>query len=181
MFNKKKQLTDRQYYSRLSRTFATTSKQLLWIIVINSIIWIYFSYILAYMGKDQIAETLSSNICNVLLGNIVSYVISKTVENVFQYNGIGGTSTYIDPYNNRTQQNIIIAGSDQSNTSGTIVTPTVPTVTNPTEVITATTESNTVTDSTSTATSTLTGVDPELNPSVSTKQNTPESGNPEPN
>lgn len=70
----------------LGKTFATTSKQLVWFYSINGVAWIWCSYILAFMGKDQIAESLSSNVCSVIIGQIGFYMISKTVENVFKYN-----------------------------------------------------------------------------------------------
>lgn len=73
---------------QLVNTINTTSKQLLWLFSINGVIWIWCSYILAFMGRENIAEALSSNVCTVVLGQIGFYLISKTVENVFQYNDI---------------------------------------------------------------------------------------------
>lgn len=71
----------------------STSKQLLWILVINGILWIWCSYVLAFMGRDQIAESLSSNVCTVIIGQIIAYYLSKTIENVFKFNDIGGPAT----------------------------------------------------------------------------------------
>lgn len=42
------------------------------------------------MGKDQIAESLSSNVCTVIIGQIIAYFLTKTVENVFKNNNFGG-------------------------------------------------------------------------------------------
>ena len=78
----------------LSRTFATTSKQLIWVFSINGILWIWCSYVLAFMGKDQIAESLSSNVCTVIIGQLVAFLVTKTIENVFRYNDFGGKSSY---------------------------------------------------------------------------------------
>ena len=46
------------------------------------------------MDKMQIAESLSSNVCTVVLGQMGMYLITKTLENCFKYNegGIFGTS-----------------------------------------------------------------------------------------
>lgn len=76
----------------LAKTLQTTTKQLIWWFTIHGTIWIYLSYILAFTEHTQIAETLSSNVCTVVIGSMGMYVISKTVENVFKYNDLGGTS-----------------------------------------------------------------------------------------
>lgn len=72
----------------LAKTFATTSKQLLWFYSINGVLWIWCSYILAFMDRVQIAEALSSDVCKIVLGQIGFYLISKTIENIFKYNDI---------------------------------------------------------------------------------------------
>lgn len=83
------------FYDRLARTLATTSKQLIWILTINGILWIWTSYILAFIGREQIAESLSTNVCTVVLGGIVTYIISSAVTNIFRYNEkLGGRSVY---------------------------------------------------------------------------------------
>lgn len=79
----------------ISMNMVSTSKQLLWVLITNAILWIWCSYILAFMGRDQIAEALSTNVCSVILGQIAAYFISKTIENVFKFNNIGGPATAI--------------------------------------------------------------------------------------
>ena len=74
------------FYNALSNTLATTSKQLIWVYSINGIAWIWCSYILAFLDKTQIAETLSENVCKVIIGQIGFYLVTKMVENVFKYN-----------------------------------------------------------------------------------------------
>lgn len=78
----------------LAKTLQSTSKQLIWLFSINGILWIWCSYALAFMDKMQIAESLSSNVCTVVLGQMGMYLITKTLENCFKYNegGIFGTS-----------------------------------------------------------------------------------------
>ena len=77
-----------------AKTLQSTSKQLIWLFSINGILWIWCSYALAFMDKMQIAESLSSNVCTVVLGQMGMYLITKTLENCFKYNegGIFGTS-----------------------------------------------------------------------------------------
>lgn len=79
-----------KFANAMAATFATTSKQLVWVYTINGIAWIWCSYILAFMGRDQIAESLSSNVCSVVIGQIGFYLVTKTVENIFKYNNIIG-------------------------------------------------------------------------------------------
>jgi len=72
----------------LAKTFSSTSKQLIWFYSINGVAWIWCSYVLAFMGRGQIAESLSSNVCTIVIGQIGFYLITKTIENVFKYNDI---------------------------------------------------------------------------------------------
>lgn len=81
----------------LMETLQTTSKQLIWIFSINGILWIWCSYALAFMQRDQIAEALSTNVCTVIIGQMGMYLVSKTVENVFKYNNFKHTGVS-DPH-----------------------------------------------------------------------------------
>ena len=83
-----------RHKNALAKTLQSTSKQLIWLFSINGILWIWCSYALAFMDKMQIAESLSSNVCTVVLGQMGMYLITKTLENCFKYNegGIFGTS-----------------------------------------------------------------------------------------
>ena len=87
--------SDEKYYSRQNRKMISTTKKLIWLLTINGILWIWCSYALAWFDKIQIAESLSSNVCTVIIGQTLGYLITKTVENVFRYNPkLGGESTY---------------------------------------------------------------------------------------
>lgn len=45
-----------------------------------ALIDLQLSYILAFMGREQIAETLSSDICNVVIGTILGYLAKSFFE-----------------------------------------------------------------------------------------------------
>ena len=77
-----------KFTNGLVKTFSSTSKQLIWFYSINGVAWIWCSYVLAFMGRGQIAESLSSNVCTIVIGQIGFYLITKTIENVFKYNDI---------------------------------------------------------------------------------------------
>ena len=84
------------HYRKQTKRWHSTTKCLLWFIIINSVAWIWCSYILAWFDKVQIAESLSSNVCTVARGQIFGYLITKTVENIFKYNNFGGKSKYTE-------------------------------------------------------------------------------------
>lgn len=86
-----------QFQLRLYKTLATTSKQLIWFFAINGVLWIWCSYILAFIGKEQIAESLSSTVCQVIIGTCVAYLVTSTVENVSKYNPIFAKYRQIEP------------------------------------------------------------------------------------
>ena len=91
---KKRMLRNERIRDSLAANLMSTTKQLVWLFSINGILWIWCSYVLAFMDKVQIAESLSSNVCTVVLGQLGMYLITKTVENVFRYNDFGGKSLY---------------------------------------------------------------------------------------
>lgn len=106
----KRELTDSEFYSRHSRRMINTSTKLIWLLTINGILWIWCSYLLAWFDKVQIAESLSSNVCNVVIGQTLGYLITKTIENVFRYNPkFGGDSTYPEDVANRSAQTTVTA------------------------------------------------------------------------
>lgn len=94
---KKKKETPGAFASALAKTLATTSKQLVWVYAINSVLWIWCSYLLAFMNKYQIAETLSSTVCTIVIGQLAFYLVTSTVENIFKYNDIFGPRMKYDP------------------------------------------------------------------------------------
>ncbi len=60
-------------------------KRMLNFILVNSIGMMWCSYILAWFGKTEIAETLSKTIVTAVIGVVVPYFVTKTIENVSKY------------------------------------------------------------------------------------------------
>lgn len=60
-------------------------KRLLNFILINSIGMMWCSYVLAWFGKAEIAETLSKTVTTAIVGVVIPYLITKTIENVSKY------------------------------------------------------------------------------------------------
>lgn len=133
---KKRELRIERIKDSLAGNLMSTTKQLVWLFSINGILWIWCSYVLAFMDKIQIAESLSSNVCTVVIGQMAMYLLTKTVENVFRYNEkFGGRSTYsydaqtadcpevVEVNNNTTESEETIYGTEESNYTGDQVDP----------------------------------------------------------
>ena len=52
----------------------------------HSTIWVYMSYILAFRGAEDIAESLSRVIVSEIIAVLLGYMIKAVVENVFKHN-----------------------------------------------------------------------------------------------
>ncbi len=76
-------------YNVLTQNVYSTTKLLVWFFSLNSAAWIWCSYILAFLDKTQIAESLSNTVCTIVIGQMVGYLLTKTVENIFKYNDFG--------------------------------------------------------------------------------------------
>lgn len=70
----------------------TFTKIVVIVLMANGIAWTWCSYYLAYVGRIEIAETLSTNVVKEILGVALLYCIKATIENVFKYNQVGGES-----------------------------------------------------------------------------------------
>ena len=71
--NKKQKYDFKSLLSHLK--LETYTKRLVFVIVLISIIDLQLSYILAFMDKVQIAESLSNQICITILGTVIVYMI----------------------------------------------------------------------------------------------------------
>lgn len=68
-------------------------KSLLSFILINSVGMMWCSYLLAWCGKTDIAETLSKTVATAIVGVVIPYLVTKTVENVSKYGSrLNGTT-----------------------------------------------------------------------------------------
>lgn len=65
---------------------AETTKRVIWACLLNGIAWVWCSYILAYMDKVQIAESLSQVAVTEIIGVVLAYCIKSAVENLSKNN-----------------------------------------------------------------------------------------------
>lgn len=68
-------------YKKWLQTF---SKKAVAIILAVSLMDLQLSYVLAFMGKEQIAESLSSEIASVIVGVMVGYFMKALFETFFE-------------------------------------------------------------------------------------------------
>ena len=68
-------------YKKWLQTF---SKKAVAIILVVSLIDLHLSYILAFLGKERIAESLSSEIANVIVGVMLGYFMKALFETFFE-------------------------------------------------------------------------------------------------
>ena len=58
----------------------------MWLCLINGFAWVWCSYLLAYLGREQIAESLSQVALAEILGVVLAYAIKSLVENLSKNN-----------------------------------------------------------------------------------------------
>lgn len=68
-------------YGKWLQTF---TKKAVAAILVFSLIDLQLSYILAFMGKDQIAESLSSTIASTVIGVMLGYFLKSLFETFFE-------------------------------------------------------------------------------------------------
>lgn len=67
-------------------TKTETMKKIVWICLINGFAWVWCSYLLAYLGREQIAENLSQVAVTEIVGVVLAYAIKSLLENLSKNN-----------------------------------------------------------------------------------------------
>lgn len=65
---------------RKKKRYVTFTKRFFKIILINANIWVYLSFVLAFMGKQEIAESISVQAIITIIGVFASYCIKSAYE-----------------------------------------------------------------------------------------------------
>lgn len=68
----------------MKKWLKTFTKKAVTIIMVVSLIDLQLSYILAFLGKEQIAESLSSEIATVIIGVMLGYFMKALFETFFE-------------------------------------------------------------------------------------------------
>lgn len=69
-----------------SKKKATTMKVIVWVCLLNGVAWVWTSYALAWLGKEQIAESLSQVALTEIIGVVLVYALKSLVENLSKNN-----------------------------------------------------------------------------------------------
>lgn len=82
--------TIKKFFKYLNQSYAKIAINF---VLINSILMMWCSYVLAWFDKISIAESLSSTVADVIVGTIIAYLCTKTIENVSKYGSrLNGTA-----------------------------------------------------------------------------------------
>lgn len=63
-----------------------TTKIIVWVCLLNGFAWVWCSYILAWLGKEQIAESLSQVAVTEIIGVVLVYCLKAAIENLSKNN-----------------------------------------------------------------------------------------------
>ena len=64
----------------------TTMKRIVWLCLLNGIAWVWCSYILAWCGRADIAESLSKVAITEIIGVVLVYASKSLMENLSKNN-----------------------------------------------------------------------------------------------
>jgi len=77
----------RKIFEKINIQKTTTTKLIVWVLLVNSIAWVWCSYLFAWMGKEEIAETLSRYIVTEIISVFAVYGFKSLLENISKYTG----------------------------------------------------------------------------------------------
>lgn len=64
----------------------TTTKRVVWACLINGVGWVWCSYLLAWCGRAEIAESLSKVAITEIIGVVLIYCLKSLFENISKNN-----------------------------------------------------------------------------------------------
>nr|DAT93419.1 MAG TPA: hypothetical protein [Caudoviricetes sp.] len=64
----------------------TTTKRVVWFCLGNGVAWVWCSYLLAYLGRSAIAESLSKVAITEIIGVVLCYALKSLFENISKNN-----------------------------------------------------------------------------------------------
>lgn len=67
-------------------TEKTTTKRVVWFCLANGTIWVYLSYLLAWLGREEIAENLSIVAVTEIIGVVLAYCLKSLFEQLSKNN-----------------------------------------------------------------------------------------------
>ena len=96
----------KNFIEKLSQKWAASyTHRIVTFLMINSVLWIWCSYYLAYAGREEIAETLSKTIVVEVIGVIVVYCLKSLFENISKNTDWPAKNTPNVPEENQNKDN----------------------------------------------------------------------------
>lgn len=78
----------------------TTTKKVVWVCLANGCLWVWCSYLLAYLGRAEIAESLSKVAITEIIGVVLIYCVKSLFENL-SMNNTWPDKTATEPVNTK--------------------------------------------------------------------------------
>ena len=75
----------------------TYTKRLVTLITVNALGWVWASYVLAYLGRYQIAENLARDVVTAIIAVVLTYSVKSLFENISK-NGFKGKQKEEKPF-----------------------------------------------------------------------------------
>lgn len=75
----------------------TYTKRVVTLITVNAIGWVWASYVLAYLGRYQIAENLARDVVTAIIAVVLTYSVKSLFENISK-NGFKGKQKEEKPF-----------------------------------------------------------------------------------
>lgn len=69
----------------------TTTKRIVWACLINGFGWVWCSYVLAWCGRTDIAESLSKLAITEIVGVVLMYCLKSLFEKRLDFGSVGAT------------------------------------------------------------------------------------------
>ena len=76
-------------HSRKRKSKATTTKRIVWVSLANGIGWVWCSYGLAFLGRTEIAESLSRTAVTEIIGVVLLYCLKSLFEKRESFGSVG--------------------------------------------------------------------------------------------
>lgn len=64
----------------------TTTKRIVYLCLFNGVAWVWCSYVLAWLGREEIAESLSKAAVTEIVGVVLVYCAKALFENISKHN-----------------------------------------------------------------------------------------------
>jgi len=81
----------------------TTTKRIIAFCLINGVLWVWCSYLLAYLGREEIAESLSQAAVTEIIGVVLVYCCKALFENLAKHNDWLNKSSVVSRSQNKNQ------------------------------------------------------------------------------